>query len=435
MARDPLQHRKHRPDDTFSLKDRLNGETLGGALLLIAAAIGFALANSPLGGWFAELSHAEIGPEAVGLRMSVSHWAADGVLAIFFFVVGLELKREFVTGSLRDPRRASLPILAAVFGMAVPAIVYSVIIASAGLDGAARGWAIPVATDIAFALGLVAVFGRRMPPAFRVFLLTLAVVDDLLGIAVIAVFYTAGLSVPWLLGAVAAIAVYWVVTHRGWNPRWLLIPLGLVAWYCMLQSGVHATIAGVLLGLAVPARPVRDDEISLAEDMEHDWNALSQGVALPIFAFFSAGVPVAAGGGGLAESFSDPVVLAVAVALFVGKPLGILLCVAIFRRVPGFRLDESLSLKDILALGGLAGIGFTVSLLIGELAFRGDELHIDHAHLGVLVGSVAAAIVGALLLVWRGRAHAAAGDAGLEDGDAERAPSAMPQDGREEATA
>lgn len=405
MARDPLEHRRHRPDDTFSLRERLNGEKLGGALLLIAAAIGFGLANSPLGGWFADLSHAEVGIPQIGLEMSVAHWAADGILAIFFFVVGLELKREFVTGSLRDPKAAALPILSAVFGMAVPALVYTGIVLAAGAEAAVKGWAIPVATDIAFALGLLAVLGKGLPPAFRVFLLTLAVVDDLLGIIVIAIFYTAGLSVPWLLGALATIAAYWLVTHRGWNPRWLLIPIGLFAWYCMLQSGVHATIAGVLLGLAVPAKPVRDDHISLAEDMEHDWNALSQGLALPVFAFFSAGVPVAAGGGSIVDAFTDPVFLAVAVGLFIGKPLGIFLCVAIFRWLPAFRLDPSLRMLDITALGGLAGIGFTVSLLIGELAFRGDETHIDHAHLGVLVGSLAAAVVGGALVAWRASVH------------------------------
>lgn len=415
MARNALAHKLHRPDDTFSLRDRLNGERLGGILLLTAAAIGFALANSPLSDWFGELAHTEIGPESLGLKLSLAHWAADGVLAIFFFVVGLELKREFVTGSLRDPRKVSLPILAAVAGMAVPAIIYSLVVSVTGLEGALRGWAIPVATDIAFAMGLVAVLGRGMPPAFRIFLLTLAVVDDLLGITVIAIFYTANLSLGWLAGALAVIAAYWFVTHRGWNPRWLLIPLGVLAWYCMLQSGVHATIAGVLLGLSVPAKPIGNDEISLAEDMEHDWNALSQGLALPVFAFFSAGVPVAAGGGDLSSVVSDPVFLGVLLGLFIGKPLGIFASVAIFRWVPGFALDASLKLRDILALGGLAGIGFTVSLLIGELAFRGDETHIDHAHLGVIAGSLLAALVGGLLLAWRSAAHRRAHDAGLDD--------------------
>lgn len=418
MARDPLEHRRHRPDDTFSLRERLNGEKLGGALLIGAALIGFVLANSPLGGWFGDIAHAEIGLPAIGLQMSVAHWAADGVLAIFFFVVGLELKREFVTGSLRDPRAASLPILAAVFGMAVPALVYTWIVLGAGAEGALRGWAIPVATDIAFALGLLAVLGRGLPPAFRVFLLTLAVVDDLLGIIVIAVFYTTGLALPWLLAAFAAVAVYWVVTHRGWNQRWLLIPLGLIAWYCMLQSGVHATIAGVLLGLAVPAKPIRDDHISLAEDMEHDWNALSQGLALPIFALFSAAVPVGGAGGGFAASLADPAFLGVVAGLLIGKPLGIMLCVVLFRRVPGFRLDPSLGLADIAALGGVAGIGFTVSLLIGELAFRGDELHIDHAHLGVLVGSIAAAVVGGALMAWRSQVHRGRLELTSEEGSA-----------------
>lgn len=400
--RNPASDR-HRPDDTFSLKQRLNSRKVGGSLLLIAAVIAFALANSPLAPLYEAVKGFHIGLPAIGLDLSIGHWAADGVLAIFFFVVGIELKREFVTGSLRDPRQATLPIAAAVGGMAVPAILYSVIIAIAGVDAAA-GWAIPVATDIAFALGLLAVFGRGLPSAFRTFLLTLAVIDDLLAIVVIAVFYTASLSLLWLLGGLVVIAVYWLLLHRGINSWWLVIPLGVLAWYCVFQSGVHATIAGVLLGLSVPARPVRGDEISLAEDMEHDWNALSQGFALPVFAFFSAGVPLSAGGS-FAESIGNPVFIAVFLGLFIGKPIGVFTTVAVLHRVPGFRLDRSIGLLDIVALGGIAGIGFTVSLLIGELAFRDAPGNVEIAHLGVILGSVAAASVGILLLRWRARSH------------------------------
>jgi len=396
--------RPHRPDDSFSLRDRLNSRKVGGTLLLAAAAIAFALANSPLAPAYFAVRDLHLGIPAIGLDLSIGHWASDGVLAIFFFVVGIELKREFVTGSLRDPRRAALPIAAAVAGMAVPAALYTTVMLVSGSD-AVRGWAIPVATDIAFALALLAVFGKGLPSGFRTFLLTLAVVDDLLGIIVIAIFYTAGLSLLWLLASLVGVALYWLLTHRGINAWWIAIPLGLIVWYCMLQSGVHATIAGVLLGLSVPALPVGDDEISLAEDMEHDWNALSQGVALPVFAFFAAGVPLAAGGGSVLETFSEPVFLAVALGLVVGKPLGIVGSVALLRRVPGFALDPKLKLPDVLALGAVAGIGFTVSLLIGELAFRSAPEHIDHGHLGVIVGSVVAAVIGSVLLRRRSRAH------------------------------
>lgn len=397
--------RPNRPNDTFSLRERLNSQKVGGTLLLVAAAIALVLANSPLADGYNAVRDFHVGIPAIGLDLSIGHWAADGVLAIFFFVVGMELKREFVTGSLRDPRAASLPIAAAVGGMIVPALVYVIVVLVSGLD-ALRGAAIPVATDIAFALALLAVFGKGLPGAFRVFLLTLAVVDDLLGIIIIAVAYTSGLNLLWLLASLAAVAVYWIVTHRGINVWWLTIPLGLFAWYAMYQSGVHATISAVLLGLAVPAKPIGDDEISMAEDMEHDWNALSQGLALPVFAFFSAGVPIAAGGS-FTETVTDPVFLAVALGLVVGKPLGIVGVVSILRLLPGFKLDRSLRMTDILALGVVAGIGFTVSLLIGELAFRDDPTHLDIAHLGVIVGSLVAALFGVILLRWRSKAHEA----------------------------
>lgn len=395
----------HRPDDRFTLRERLNSRKVGGTLLLIAAVIAFVLANTPAAPIYQAVKDVHLGIPAIGLDLSIGHWAADGVLAIFFFVVGLELKREFVTGQLRDPRKATLPIAAAVGGMTVPAVLYIIIVSvSGGGAEAMQGWAVPVATDIAFALALLAVFGKGLPSAFRVFLLTLAVIDDLLAIVIIAIFYTASLSVLWLVGSLVVVAVYWFALHRGINSLWVTIPLAVVAWYCMYQSGVHATIAGVLLGLCVPAKPVGDDEISMAEDMEHDWNAVSQGVALPVFAFFSAGVPISAGGS-FAESITDPVFMAVFLGLFIGKPLGVVGTVVALHRVPGFRLDRALKLNDIIAVGGLAGIGFTVSFLIGELAFRGDETHIDVAHLGVILGSVAAAVVGILLLRWRERSH------------------------------
>ncbi|SJM55607.1 Na+/H+ antiporter NhaA [Gulosibacter sp. 10] len=394
-----------RPDDTFTLVERLNSRKVGGTLLLIAAVIAMIIANTPLAPWYTVVKDFDLSIPAIGIdHMTVAHWASDGVLAIFFFVVGIELKREFVTGSLRDPRKASLPIAAAVGGMIVPAATYAIVATAMGSD-ALEGWAVPVATDIAFALGLLAVFGKGLPSPFRVFLLTLAVMDDLLGIIVIAIFYTESLSLLWLAASILVIALYAFCVNRGWNPRWLLIPLGVLAWYFMLRSGVHATIAGVLLGLTVPALPRRGDEISLAEDMEHDWNALSQGVALPVFAFFAAGVPFAAGDGSFGDALSNPVFLGVFLGLFIGKPLGIFLTVAVLHRLPMFRLDSLLNLKDIAALGGLAGIGFTVSLLIGELAFRGDETYLEYAHLGVILGSLAAAAVAIFTLRLRERAH------------------------------
>ena len=397
--------RRQAPNDTFSLQQRFESGKLGGTLLLVAAVIAMIIANSPLGPFYQAVKSFELPIPFLGIdHMTVEHWASDGVLAFFFFVVGIELKREFVTGQLRDPRKASLPIAAAVGGMVAPAIVYTVIVAALGAD-AVQGWAVPVATDIAFAVGLLAVFGKGLPSPFRIFLLTLAVMDDLLGIIVIAIFFTSTLELWWLVAALVVIAVYGFCANKGWNMTWLLIPLGLLAWYFMLRSGVHATIAGVLLGLTVPAKPLPGDEISIAEDLEHDWNMISQGLALPLFAFFAAGVPLAAGGGSLVNAITHPVFLGVFFGLFVGKPIGIFLAVLLLHRLPMFELDDNLDLKDIAALGGLAGIGFTVSLLIGELAFRSDEALLDFAHLGVIFGSVAAAVVAVFTLRMRVKAH------------------------------
>ncbi|MFD2674944.1 Na+/H+ antiporter NhaA [Gulosibacter bifidus] len=395
----------NKPDDTFSLKERLNSQKFGGTMLLLAALVAMILANSPLSGWYEGLKQIDLPIPAIGIEhMSVAHWASDGILAVFFFVVGLELKREFVTGQLRDPRKASLPMAAALGGMIVPAIIFAVTIAIGG-QGGSEGWAIPVATDIAFCVGLLAVFGKGLPSPFRIFLLTLAVVDDLLGITLIAIFYTANLNLVWLLVSIATIALYGLLVNKGVYKFWLLIPLGILAWYFMLLSGVHATIAGVLLGLTVPAIARKGEEISFAEDMEHDWNPLSQAIALPVFAFFAAGVPLAAGSGSFTDALANPVFLAAFLGLLVGKPLGIFTTVALLHKLPAFRLDDNLNLRDIAALGGLAGIGFTVSLLIGELAFRGSEGFLEFAHLGVILGSLTAAVISIFLLRWRVKFH------------------------------
>ncbi|WP_193128568.1 Na+/H+ antiporter NhaA [Gulosibacter sediminis] len=395
----------HRPDDTFSLKERLNSRKMGGTLLLIAAVLAIVVANTPLAPFYENVRDFDLPLPWLGIEhMSVGHWASDGLLAIFFFVVGLELKREFVTGALRDPRTASLPIAAAVGGMVVPAATYAIVVGASGIDGM-QGWAIPVATDIAFCLGLLAVVGKGLPSTFRTFLLTLAVMDDLLGIIVIAIFYTAALNFVALIGSLVVIGLYAYLVNRGINRIWLLVPIALIAWWLMLLAGVHATIAAVLLGLVVPALPRGNDEISLAEDMEHDWNAISQGVALPVFAFFAAGVPFAPGEGSSADAITHPVFLGVFLGLFVGKPLGIFLTVLVLHKLPMFRLEKQINMWDIAALGGLAGIGFTVSLLIGELAFRSDATFLEFAHLGVLFGSLAAALVAVFTLRLRVKAH------------------------------
>lgn len=371
-------------------------ETTSGILLLIAAALALAWANSPWRSSYDSLRGTVVGPAAVHLDLSVAAWAADGLLAVFFFVVGLELKQEFVTGGLRDPRRAAVPMLAALGGMVVPALVFLAVVTLAGDDAARGGWAIPTATDIAFALGVLAVFGRGLPVALRLFLLTLAVVDDLLAIVVIAVFYTAELHLGYLIGALAGVALF-AVAARELRTNSLLLPLiGAATWVFMHHSGVHATVAGVLLGVVVPARPRAGEAMARTAVLEHRVRPFSTVVALPLFAFFSAGVTVV-GGDGLGEVVRTPVVSAVAAGLLLGKIVGVLGVTAIVTSVSRLRLPPGIGLRDLVPVGFLTGIGFTVSLLIAELSFE-DPDRTAGAKVAILGASALAAVMAAVAL-------------------------------------
>ncbi|WP_370375609.1 Na+/H+ antiporter NhaA [Isoptericola sp. 178] len=382
----------------------LRRETTGGALLIGAAAIALVLANSPWREAYETLSQTVVGPAYIGgvyihLDLSLASWAADGLLAIFFFTVGLELKHEFVAGSLRSPKQAGVPMLAAVGGMALPAIIYVVMVLSLGNSEALHGWAIPTATDIAFALAVLAVFGKGLPVAIRTFLLTLAVVDDLLAIIIIAVFYTSEINGAWLGGSLVVIAVFaWYIRTR--SPKWwLLIPLFVVAWAFMHASGVHATIAGVLMGFAATARPIYGETDTRTHHYEHVVKPWSQGLALPIFAFFSAGVNLV-DGGGPAEILGQPIVFAIVAGLVLGKLIGILGTTWLVTRVTPLRLAQGIGVRDLLPVAFLAGIGFTVSLLIAELSFEeGSEFTLG-AKAAILIASVLAATLGALTLRW-----------------------------------
>ncbi|GGL13584.1 Na(+)/H(+) antiporter NhaA [Sphaerisporangium melleum] len=375
----------------------LRSETIGGVLLLSAAVAALIWINSPFAAAYTSLRELRVGPATLHLDLTLGQWAADGLLAIFFFVAGLELKREFVAGDLRDPRRAAVPVAAAVGGVVVPALVY--LLVNAGGGAPLKGWAIPTATDIAFALAVLAVIGRHLPSALRTFLLTLAVVDDLLAIAIIAVFYTQHLAVAALLGAFVPLAVFAVLVQRGVRSWWALLPPAAATWALVHASGVHATVAGVLLGLAVPVMS-RDraggpgDGIGLAEHFEHRWRPISAGLAVPVFAFLSAGVPI----GGFGDALTDPVALGIVAGLLVGKPLGVMAATWLVSRFTRASLDEGLSWVDVLGLSVLAGIGFTVSLLIGELAFGSEGERFDHVKIAVLAGSVLAAAVAAVIL-------------------------------------
>ena len=403
----------------------LRRETVGGALLLAATVVALVWANSPWSAGYEALRDVEVGPEALHLSLSLGAWAADGLLAIFFFVAGLELKREFVAGDLRDVRRAALPVVAAVGGMAVPAVVY-VLVNLGGEPGALRGWAIPTATDIAFALAVLAVISTHLPVALRTFLLTLAVVDDLLAITIIAIFYTQDLH-PLFLGlAVLPLALFGLLVQRRVRSWWLLLPLAGVTWALVHASGVHATVAGVLLAFTVPV--IRSDAAGgpdagpgLAEHFEHRLRPISAGFAVPVFAFFAAGVTIG-GLDGLTESLTDRVALGIVAGLVVGKTVGIFGSTYLMARFTRATLNDDLRWVDVLGLSMLAGIGFTVSLLIGDLAFGADNLRDEHVKVGVLCGSLLAAVLASVLLRARNRVYRRMCEAEELDSDADGTP-------------
>ncbi|MER5841488.1 Na+/H+ antiporter NhaA [Streptomyces prasinus] len=382
------------PERTY-VADALRTETVGGVLLLVAAVTALIWANVPaLHDSYESVGDFHFGPEALGLNLSVAHWAADGLLAVFFFVAGIELKRELVAGDLRDPRAAALPVVAALCGMAVPALVYTL---TSGIGGGSlAGWAVPTATDIAFALAVLAVIGTSLPSALRAFLLTLAVVDDLFAILIIAVFFTDHLDFLALAGAVLGLAAFWLLLRKGVRGWYVYVPLALVVWGLMYNSGIHATIAGVAMGLMLRCHRREGEEQSPGERIEHLVRPFSSGLAVPLFALFSAGVAVS--GGALADVFTQPETLGVVLGLVVGKTVGVFGGTWLTTRFTRASLNDDLAWADVLAVAVLAGIGFTVSLLIGELAFEGDASMADSVKAAVLTGSLIATAVAVVLL-------------------------------------
>ncbi|MEI2774539.1 MAG: Na+/H+ antiporter NhaA [Tetrasphaera sp.] len=391
--------------EASAVRAALRTETVGGALLLAAALGALLWANSPWHEAYTAVRDTEIGIDWGHLNLSLGHWAADGALAIFFFVAGLELKRELLVGDLRDPAKAAVPVVAAACGVVVPALVFAGVVLALGGDAAAlRGWAVPTATDIAFALAVLAVLGSFLPDALRAFLLTLAVVDDVIAITIIALFYTADLQLAPLLAAAVPLLAFAVLTQRRMTHWFLLLPLAGATWGLIHASGVHATVAGVLLGLVVPVKPRHsvpawsrhDGRTDVAHRFEHRLRPLSAGVAVPVFAFFAAGVRVV--GGGFAAALGDPVVLGIVAGLVVGKIIGVFGGTYLLARCTRAELDADLGWIDVAGLAALTGIGFTVSLLVGELAFGAGSERDGHAKVAVLLGSLLAAAVAAIVL-------------------------------------
>lgn len=412
----PRAFRRSSYPEHLRLSAILRKETVGGVLLLIATVVALVLANSPASESYFALRDFEIGYEPWHLKLSLGAWAADGLLAIFFFLAGLELKREFVAGDLRKFDRAIVPVAAAVGGVVVPAAIYVAINLGGGSD-ALRGWAIPTATDIAFAVAVLAVIGSHLPSALRIFLLTLAVVDDLLAIAIIAFFYSSDINFTPLILAVIPLGLYGLLAHKyaqffgaTASGAWLiLLPLAVLVWALVHASGVHATVAGVLLGFAIPVLRSRqgggpEAGPGLAETFEHRFRPISAGIAVPLFAFFSAGVAIG-GIAGLVEALTDPVAVGIVVALVVGKPVGILLSTLLVVKTTKATLDPDLSWVDISGVAILAGVGFTVSLLISELAFGSGTVQDDYAKVAVLTGSLLAALLAAVVLRARNRQY------------------------------
>ncbi|MER8221567.1 Na+/H+ antiporter NhaA [Streptomyces sp. NPDC094143] len=412
------------PERTY-VAEALRTETVGGVLLLAAAVGALLWANIPgLRDSYESVAHFHFGPAALGLDLSVAHWAADGLLAIFFFVAGIELKRELVAGDLRDPKAAALPVVAALCGMAAPALVYTLTSVTGG--GSLAGWAVPTATDIAFALAVLAVIGTSLPSALRAFLLTLAVVDDLFAILIIAVFFTDGLDFAALGGAVAGLVVFWLLLRGGVRGWYVYVPLALVIWALMYNSGVHATIAGVAMGLMLRCHRREGEDHSPGERIEHLVRPLSAGLAVPLFALFSAGVAIS--GGALAKVFTTPETLGVVLGLVVGKALGIFGGTWLTARFTRASLSEDLEWADVFAVASLAGIGFTVSLLIGELAFDGDQAMTGAVKAAVLMGSLVAAVLATVLLKIRNAKYRRLWEEEERDEDADGIPDIYEED-------
>ena len=381
-------------DITQAIKNFFSREEKSGILLLIFATLALIVVNSPLQSIYFDIKYASI-PINIGdfsFTKSISHWVNDGLMAIFFFVIGLELKREILEGELSSFDRMVLPAIAAVGGMVAPALIYVLINYSSPEN--MSGWAIPTATDIAFSLAVLLIIGKSVPLSLKVFLLSLAIIDDLGAVLIIAFFYTSEISTHYLLYSAVVFSLLILLNMSGSQKMYIFILLGIFLWYFVLKSGIHATIAGVLLATTIPNNENNDLEHSMLKQLEHKLHNFVGILVLPIFAFFNSDI-----------NFSDvtlnsvysPLSLGIILGLLVGKPIGITLFTYIGMKTNMFKLPDNVSLKDIFGLSLLCGIGFTMSLFINGLAFT-DQILVDSSKLGIFIGSIVSAIAGYLIL-------------------------------------
>ena len=381
-----------------AVQDFLRQEAAGGYVLMAVAALALIVANSPLSdGYFALLDVKlgfDLGPLA--LHETVLHWINDGLMALFFLLVGLEIKREVLDGELSRPSRVVLPGIAALGGVAVPALIY--VAFNAGDPASIRGWAIPAATDIAFALGVLALAGSRVPASLKLFLTALAVLDDLAAILIIAVFYTAEVHMMALAGAGAALALLIVFNRLKVQALWPYLLVGLGLWWCVLESGIHATLAGVALAMTIPLTrtPARPDsaKTSPLHRLEHLLHKPVAFLVVPIFGFANAGLPLA---GLTLSNFLDPVPMGIALGLFLGKQLGVFVTAMCIIKLGWADMPRHATVGQLYAVSIVCGIGFTMSLFVGNLAFT-DPLLLAETKAGVFLGSLVSAVVGLVLL-------------------------------------
>ncbi|MBA2934666.1 Na+/H+ antiporter NhaA [Sphingomonas sp. CGMCC 1.13654] len=367
----------------LAVRDHLSGEAAPGLVLMAAAALALIVANSPLGDAYQHALHARIGP------LGLQHWINDGLMAVFFLFVGLEVKREVVAGDLSTPAARRLPVIAAAAGMILPALVYVGV--TRGDPAYLRGWAIPAATDIAFAIGVLALLGPRVPASLKLFLTTVAIVDDIGAVAIIALAYTSGLNGHALAATAVLLVLLWLLNRRGVRALWPYALLALLLWAAVLKSGVHATVAGVVAAMFVPLGDRDDDDDCPLTRLEHGLSPWVSYAILPVFAFANAGVALGD------ASFWAPLALAVALGLFLGKQIGVFGAMRGAVALGWAEKPEGAGWAQLYGVALLAGIGFTMSLFIGGLAFA-DPLLIEEVKIGVLAGSLLSALAGYAVL-------------------------------------